>query len=66
MITFNNYTVLLLLISGLLVLVFDVRVYKKANLQREKKGALFTGWLNISLGILSYVGYLVYEKWFWK
>lgn len=66
MITFNNYTVLLLLISGLLVLVFDVKIYTKANLLREKKGALIAGWLNISLGVLSYIGYLVYEKWFWK
>lgn len=38
MITFNNYTVLLLLLSGLLVLVFDVKIYTKANLLREKKG----------------------------
>lgn len=66
MITFNNYTVLLLLISGLLVLVFDVKIYTKANWLREKKGAVFAGWLNICLGILSYFGYLLYEKWFWK
>lgn len=66
MITFNNYTVLLLLISGLLVLIFDVKLYASANMTKEKKSAMFTGWLNISLGILSYFGYLVYENWFWK
>lgn len=66
MITFNDYTVLLLIISGLLVLLFDVRNYTKASMQKEKKGALIAGWLNLSLGVLSYFGYLVYEKWFWK
>ncbi|MDR6553452.1 CLC_0170 family protein [Paenibacillus qinlingensis] len=66
MITFNNYTVLLLLISGLLLLVFDVKMYAKDNWPKEKKGALLAGWVNISLGLLSYFGYMVYEKWFWK
>ncbi|KRF07152.1 hypothetical protein ASG89_17555 [Paenibacillus sp. Soil766] len=66
MITFNNYTVLLLLISGLLILVFDVKIYTKASMLREKKGALFAGWFNISLGVLSFFSYLAYEKWFWK
>ncbi|MDD9268076.1 CLC_0170 family protein [Paenibacillus sp. GCM10023248] len=66
MITFNNYTVLLLLISGLLVLIFDVKLYAKANMLKEKKSAQITGVLNISLGVLSYFGYLVYENWFWK
>ncbi|MGO4497407.1 CLC_0170 family protein [Paenibacillus sp. 2RAB27] len=66
MITFNNYTVLLLLVSGLLVLVFDVKNYTKANMLKEKKAALFAGWFNISLGVLSFFGYLVYERWFWK
>lgn len=66
MITFNNYTVTLLLLSGILVLIFDVKLYAKANMQKEKKGAIFVGWLNISLGVLSYLGYLIYEKWFWK
>lgn len=66
MITFNNYTVLLLLISGLLVLVFDVKIYTKANNLREKKAAIFAGWFNICLGVLSYLGYLVYEEWFWQ
>jgi hypothetical protein len=66
MITFNNYTVLLLLVSGLLVLFFDVKNYTKANMLKEKKGALFAGWFNISLGVLSFFGYWVYERWFWK
>lgn len=66
MITFNYYTVLLLLISGLLVLVFDVKVYAKANMFKEKKVAFIVGWFNISLGVLSFFGYWVYEKWFWK
>ncbi|CAN7742072.1 hypothetical protein LJR153_006452 [Paenibacillus sp. LjRoot153] len=66
MITFNNYTVMLLLISGLLVLVFDVKIYAKANMLKEKRGAFIVGWFNISLGVLSFLGYLVYERWFWK
>ncbi|NOV02112.1 CLC_0170 family protein [Paenibacillus planticolens] len=66
MITFNYYTILLLLISGGLVLIFDVKIYKQASMLKEKKGATIAGWLNISLGVLSYFGYLVYEKWFWK
>ncbi|WP_368086784.1 CLC_0170 family protein [Paenibacillus sp. yr247] len=66
MITFNNYTILLLLVSGILVLYFDVKLYKKANMNKEKKGALFAGWFNISLGVVSFFSYLIYEKWFWK
>ncbi|UKS30955.1 hypothetical protein LOZ80_19230 [Paenibacillus sp. HWE-109] len=66
MITFNYYTIMLLLLSGILVLVFDVKIYAKANLTREKKGALILGWLNIVLAGLSYICYFIYDKWFWK
>ncbi|RTE10922.1 CLC_0170 family protein [Paenibacillus whitsoniae] len=66
MITFNNYTILLLLITGLLILVFDVKNYGKANMPKEKKVAVIAGCLNISLGVISFLGYLAYEKWFWK
>lgn len=66
MITFNYYTVLLLLITGTLVLLFDVKRYTKAKMNKEKKGALFVGWLNVSLAFISFIGYYVYEKWFWK
>lgn len=66
MITFNNYTVLLLLISGLLVLVFDVKIYAKVSMLKEKKVAFIVGWFNISLGVLSFIAYWVYEKWFWS
>lgn len=65
MITFNYYTVLLLLISGILTLIFDVRIYMKANMIKEKKGALITGWLSIALAFLSFCSYYIYEKWFW-
>lgn len=66
MISFNNYTVLLLLISGVLVLVFDVKMYTKASMFKEKRVASFAGWFNIFLGVLSLFGNLAYEKWFWK
>lgn len=65
MITFNYYTVLLLLISGILILCFDVRIYVKANMIKEKKGALITGWLSIALAFISFCSYYIYEKWFW-
>ncbi|MEC0231998.1 CLC_0170 family protein [Paenibacillus alba] len=66
MITFNYYTIMLLLLSGILVLCFDVKIYVKANMTKEKKGALFVGWFNITLSGLSLIGYFIYDKWFWK
>ncbi|WP_376769343.1 CLC_0170 family protein [Paenibacillus germinis] len=66
MITFNYYTVLLLLISGILILCFDVRIYVKTGMIKEKKGALITGWLSIALAFLSFCIYYIYEKWFWN
>lgn len=59
------YVVLLLLITGILILFFDVKRYEAAKMNKEKRGARFAGWLNICLGIILFIGYWVYEKWFW-
>jgi uncharacterized membrane protein len=66
-ITYVYYTVSLLLITGILVLVFDTKRYDtRAKNYKVQKGASILGWLNISLGIVLFIGYWVYDKWFWK
>ncbi|MGZ4031335.1 MAG: CLC_0170 family protein [Tumebacillaceae bacterium] len=61
--SYINFLVILFLISGIFVLVFDTLVYKQQNQTKEEKVSRFLGWMNIALGILSYVGNWVIQMW---
>jgi hypothetical protein len=57
-------TVLLFVFSGVMALVLDVKILKRDKLDREKKTAYVFGWINVSLGLMVYVGFWVYEMYF--
>lgn len=61
--TYSNYLVLLLLVTGIMVLVFDAKAYKKEQQKKEEKVSRFLGWINISLAVLVLVGNWVLQKW---
>lgn len=52
---FINYVVLLLIATGWLILRFDLKAYKSANMKRETKFAVRLGWGNMILGALLFV-----------
>ncbi len=56
---YNNYTVLLFLLSGWMILRFDKKRYRMANMKKEMKAAAVIGWGNVALGILGFTGYKV-------
>jgi len=53
------YSVPLLLITGLYILVIDVKGYEMESWTKEQKAARILGWINITLGIL-----LIGVNWF--
>ncbi len=58
---YMNYIIVLLLLTGGLILLFDVRDYAASGMFKEKQSALFMGWGNIVLGILLFIGNWVYK-----
>jgi uncharacterized membrane protein len=60
-----NYTILLLLLTGGLILQVDVKNYKSTKLVKEKKLALVLGWLNLALGAAIFVGNWIYQRYLW-
>jgi heme A synthase len=61
--TYSNYLVLLLLVTGILVLVYDAKAYKKEQQKKEEKVSRFLGWTNIAFAVLLLVGNWVMQKW---
>lgn len=50
-----KYVILLLLVTGGLILCFDVQAYRMLKMKREQKVARFIGVFNLSLGALIWV-----------
>ena len=61
--SYSKYLVLVLLVTGIMVLVFDAKAYKKEQQKKEEKVSRFLGWINISLAVLVLVGNWVLQKW---
>ncbi|WP_227938201.1 CLC_0170 family protein [Alkalihalobacillus deserti] len=59
-----NIMVLLFLISGVFALVLDDKIYMRDKLINERKIARLLGWINVSLGLMTYVGSWVYNLYF--
>jgi hypothetical protein len=57
-----GYIIPLCLMTGLIILRLDVKRYEASALNKEKKVARFIGWVNVSLGILLFVGTWVIKK----
>jgi uncharacterized membrane protein len=64
--TYAYYTSALFLITGILILIFDVKRFdEKAKKNMIQKGSRSLGWINVCLGVVLFFGYWIYNKWFW-
>jgi uncharacterized membrane protein len=43
----------------------DVKGYELAAMDKERKASRFVGWLNIVLGILTFIASWSLQKWGW-
>lgn len=59
------YVVLLFVLTGLLILLIDIKGYRNKKLTKERKVARALGWLNLSVGTLAFVANWIYRQWFW-
>ncbi|HLU22374.1 CLC_0170 family protein [Lederbergia graminis] len=62
---YTYYLIFLLILTGVMMMIVDVKAYNKAKMKREKKYAKILGWVNIILGVMIYIANLTYETWFW-
>ena len=60
-----NYIVVLSIMTGVLILVIDVKGYKTKNMQKERKVSMFLGWFNISAGVFVFALNWMYQNIFW-
>jgi hypothetical protein len=60
----GSFVIPLCLITGLIILRLDVKAYETSAMNKEKKVARVIGWVNVSLGIMLFVGNWVSNKWF--
>lgn len=51
-----NFTILLFVFTGGLMLRFDVKGYQMKGMKKEEKTARVLGWLNIALGVVAFIG----------
>jgi len=58
-----GYIVPLCLITGILIIRWEVVGYGRAKMGREKKFARVLGWINVLCGIGLYVGNWLFAKW---
>lgn len=55
-VSYTNFILFLLLLSGWFVLQFDVNRYKKRGMEKEYKTSKWLGWINLVMGTLGLVG----------
>ncbi|MBD2863950.1 MULTISPECIES: CLC_0170 family protein [Paenibacillus] len=60
-----HYIVILFIASGVFILYMDATVYKDGKMMRERKAALISAWLNLTLGVVVLLGSWVYTKFLW-
>jgi len=60
-----NFVIILFTTTGILILLFDVKGYKLANMKKEKKSALVLGWINTVLGIAVFITNWLINKFYW-
>lgn len=62
---YTYYLIFLFILTGVMMMIVDVKAYNKAKMKREQKYAKILGWVNIILGVMIYIANLTYETWFW-
>lgn len=60
-----GYVYILFFLTGSLLLLFDVKAYKNANLKKERKASFILGLINISLGLLLMLANWIYNHFIW-
>jgi hypothetical protein len=60
-----NFTIFLLVLTGILMLRIDVPGYRMGNEQLELKVSRFMGWFNIVAGLTTLLGNWVYQNIVW-
>lgn len=61
-----NYITILFFATGVFTLWVDIGHYNKdKGLEKERKVAIFSGWMNITLGVLMFVGSWLYKRYIW-
>jgi hypothetical protein len=57
-----NFTIFLLLFTGIIMLCLDMKVYQRGNMMKENKAARILGWLNVIFGVMVFVGQWFYNS----
>jgi hypothetical protein len=52
-------------VTGLLILLTDVKAYQHASLKKEQKVSKFLGWFNISIGFGLIAADFIYTRFMW-
>jgi hypothetical protein len=52
-------------VTGLLILLTDVKAYQHASLKKEQKVSKFLGWVNISIGFGLIAADFIYTRFIW-
>ncbi|MFK9094353.1 CLC_0170 family protein [Bacillus salipaludis] len=59
------YVIILFGLSGLILLLTDVKKYKQAAQKKEQKVSLILGWISISIGIGLTLFNWIYQNFVW-
>ncbi|RAP75081.1 CLC_0170 family protein [Paenibacillus montanisoli] len=51
-VSFISYSIPLFLLTGYLILQFDIKEYRVKKMEKERKLSKFLGWTNLVLGVL--------------
>ncbi|UJF34206.1 CLC_0170 family protein [Paenibacillus hexagrammi] len=60
-----QFTVLLLWLSGILILKFDVSGYASRGYQKEERIARYLGWFQIVAGSVAFLTNWIWQKIYW-
>ncbi|MGO4544667.1 CLC_0170 family protein [Paenibacillus sp. 2TAB23] len=59
--SYLNYVILLCLLSGILILVIDVRSFEIAGLNKERKVSKYLGWFSILIGSILFMAEIILQ-----
>ncbi|QQK77960.1 hypothetical protein HUG15_21840 [Salicibibacter cibarius] len=62
---YTNYVVTLLVVTGILILYFDVKAYDREKKKKEKKTATVIGSINLCGGVSLLILNWMIDQWFW-
>ncbi|MEH6994232.1 CLC_0170 family protein [Neobacillus drentensis] len=60
-----NFVIGICWVTGMLILLTDVKAYQHASLKKEQKVSKFLGWVNISIGFGLIAADFIYTRVLW-